>query len=243
MNGSQQEAEIRSIIPKEDVSLLKNRLIEVMDRDTYLYKSSKGEVAKNGPVSTWKYEMLIKTAKEVKVRAFSQVENGDATITWDDYASLQDSLCQAKKNNKSKGTLRQLVINLDKFLRYKTDWPGHASRWKPFPYIDTGRKVIESSSPKGLEFYTKYISGGGVIIVGGDDVDDNALLYSRDFVLYLTSKRPEFREILKDNQVRISLFGSPDTSSSSSISSPFIHLTVFSFSSKDLRVPSGRSPL
>jgi hypothetical protein len=44
-------------------------------------------------------------------------------------------------------------------------------------------------------------------------VDDNALLYSRDFVLYLTSKRPEFREILKDNQVRISLFGTPDTSS------------------------------
>ena len=103
LKDPQQESELRSISPEEYLSLLKNRFIEVMNRDTYSYKSPKGELAKNGPWSTWKYEMLITLAKEVRVEPFVQVNSDGETITWDDYTSLQESLCQAKKIIKVKG--------------------------------------------------------------------------------------------------------------------------------------------
>jgi hypothetical protein len=95
---------------------------------------------------------------------------------------------------------------LEKLL-HQTDWSGHASHWEAFEYIDTGPNVIESPSPPGLEHYTKYISGGGVIIVGGAAVPDEALLAAREAVVFMTSARPEFRDILQRNEVRISLFG------------------------------------
>ena len=86
------------------------------------------------------------------------------------------------------------------------EWSGFAGNWESFPYIETGRKVIESPSPKGLGHYKKYITAGGVIIVGGKKVPDEAFLASYDAVMYMTSEWPGVREILKQNEARISLF-------------------------------------
>ena len=85
--------------------------------------------------------------------------------------------------------------------------------WEPFPYIETGPEVIEAPSPQGLEFYTKYTTTSGVIIVAGPDVPDEAILAGRRSLEYQLSARPDFHEILKDNLVRVSLFG-PDGDSS-----------------------------
>ena len=52
-----------------------------------------------------------------------------------------------------------------------------------------------------------------MIIVGGAAVPDEALLAAREAVVFMTSARPEFREILKRNEVRISLFGPEGDSS------------------------------
>jgi hypothetical protein len=64
-----------------------------------------------------------------------------------------------------------------------------------------------------LEHYTKYITGAGVVIVGGNEVPDGAMLQARESVVYMTSARPEFRKILQRNQVRISIFGPSGDSS------------------------------
>lgn len=47
-----------------------------------------------------------------------------------------------------------------------------------------------------------------MIIVSGPEIDDEALLQARKSSVYMTSTMPGIREILKDNQVRISLFTS-----------------------------------
>ena len=86
---------------------------------------------------------------------------------------------------------------------------GFAGNWEAFPYIDTGAEVIESPSPEGLEFYTKYTTVSGVIIVGGPDVPDEAVLAARRSIEYQLSARPDFHQLLQESNVRISLFG-PD---------------------------------
>ena len=172
----------------------------------YSFVSFEGDIARNGPFATWVYEMLIEYSKKYNPGKFEKIKFADIEITLDDYLEYKNKLCDTYQNQKFNGTLRQLMIDINVLLKFRTDWPGHASKWLPFPYIDTGPKVIKSPSPKGLEFYTKYITGGGVIIVSGPEVDDGALLQGRKSVIYMTSKIPELRKILQDNEVRISVF-------------------------------------
>ena len=102
-------------------------------------------------------------------------------------------------------------------MNWRTSWPGHASKWESFPYIETGREVIKAPSPSGLEHYTKYITASGVIIVGGEKVQARAMLAAYDRVNYMLSARPEFHDILKENNVRISLFGPGSGSTTSEL--------------------------
>ena len=187
---------------------LRDQLEKTNKIEKYSYISPEGNIARNGSFSTWVYEMLLDNSKEYKPAQFSKIKFGDVEVTLDNYLEYKNKLCNAYQNQKSNGTLRNLIINISELLNYRNDWPGHASKWEAFPYIETGPKVITSPSPKGLEFYTKYITGGGVIIVSGSKVDDGALLQARKSVVYMTSKIPDIRKILKDNEVRISLFTS-----------------------------------
>ena len=185
---------------------LDNKLRDTHEIGKYSFVSFEGDIARNGPFSTWVYEMLIEYSKKYNPGKFEKIKFADIEITLDDYLEYKNKLCDTYQNQKFNGTLRQLMIDINVLLKFRNDWPGHASKWLPFPYIDTGPKVIKSPSPKGLEFYTKYITGGGVIIVSGPEVDDGALLQARKSVIYMTSKIPELRKILQDNEVRISVF-------------------------------------
>ena len=49
------------------------------------------------------------------------------------------------------------MIDSNVLLKFRTDWPGHASKWLPFPYIDTGPKVIKSTITP-IETNRTYIS-------------------------------------------------------------------------------------
>ncbi len=210
---SQDFASAKQIDARQYLELLGDGLEDVWNRDTYFYESSSGGIARNGPTATWIFEMGIEVAIKWAPESFLSVRNpyGDHDVAWQDYVDYYASLCDAYEG---RGTLRPVVIHLDKLLWGETGngWPGHALRWKPFEYIDTGPNVVEAPSPEGLEHYTKYISGAGVIIVGGADVPDEAFLAAREAIIYMTSARPEFREILKAQQTRISLFASGDTS-------------------------------
>ena len=187
---------------------LRNKYQDVDETLTYSYVDASGEIARNGPFATWYYEMAIEDIMTVKPKAFNTfklLEMFGVSFEWQDYLEYVQSACDAYTGAGSK---RSLQVALEKFLEGGDhEWTGHASHWEAFEYIETGPSVIDSPSPPGLEHYTKYISGGGVIIVGGTTVPDEALLAARESVLYMTSARSEFREILKRNEVRISLFG------------------------------------
>ena len=187
---------------------LRNKYQDVEETLTYSYVDPSGPIARNGPFAAWYYEMAIEdimTVKPKKFSTFKVLQMFGVTFEWQDYLDYVQSACDAYTGAGSK---RSLQVGLEKFLEGgRHEWTGHASHWEAFEYIETGPNVIESPSPPGLEHYTKYISGGGVIIVGGATVPDEALLTARESVVYMTSARPEFREILKRNEVRISLFG------------------------------------
>ena len=187
---------------------LRNNLEKTSQIDKYSYVLDEKNIARNGPFSTWIYEMLLEYSKKFKPSKFNFVKFDEVEVTLGSYLEYKNKLCDTYQNQKFNGTLRHLMIDIDDLLNHRNDWPGHASKWEPFPYIETGPNIINSPSPKGLEFYTKYITGGGVIIVSGPEIDDEALLQARKSSVYMTSKMPGIREILKDNQVRISLFTS-----------------------------------
>jgi hypothetical protein len=175
------------------------------NNDTYSYVDPSGSIATNGPWATWFYEMAIQdVSSEFPEQFESVIAYGDHKVEWDEYLDYAQAVCDAYT---STGTRRSSQIALEKLINHDRHNNSHASRWEVFEYIDTGPSIIESPSPPGLEHYTQYITGGGVIIVGGAAVPDEALLAARESVVYMTSVRPDFQEILKRNEVRISLFG------------------------------------
>ncbi len=180
------------------------------DRKTYSYVSPTGSVARNGPFATWYYEMSIAYASAYVPTKFEvYTGHGHPGISWQDFVDYSEVLCDAGNDETLK---RRVQLALDVLLDH-TSWTGHASKWEAFEYIETGANVIDAVTPSGLEHYTKYITGAGVIIVGGSDVPDGAMLQARESVVYMTSARPEYREILQRNQARISLFGPSGNSS------------------------------
>jgi len=194
---------------------------KVIDSDEYFFilgddiddrhrqsKYSHPSGAQNGPFQTWTFEDAVKISSEVIPEEFDRInpfENDDG-ITWDRFEAFADALCFAYENGKG---LRNVTIAHADLMGRSSEIMGFAGNWETFPYIETGAEVIESPSPKGLEFYTKYTTVSGVIIVGGPDVPDEAVLSARRSIEYQLSARPDFHQLLQESNVRVSLFG-PD---------------------------------
>ncbi len=175
-------------------------------RDTYWFKADNGKLAKNGPRMTWVYEAALDVALNYVPPAAQEgsfINFEGKQLLWGDYLAFKQSLCDAYYEEDTK---RRMIINLEILFDYEIDqW--HVTNWPiAFEYIETGPKVIQPVSPPGLEYYTKYIAGGGVMVTAGSNMPDVALLAARESILYMTSARPEFRQILQDNEVRIGLF-------------------------------------
>jgi hypothetical protein len=201
--------EAKEIPAREYFLNLKNASREVSENPIYWYISPNGSVARNGPEAYWYWKVFLKDASTFYPKKFQTIQIDDSRIQWSDYQEYSQAVCDAVSGS---GTRRQAQILHGKLLNFKNDWSGHASKWESFPYIETGASIIEAPSPLGLEHYTKYITGGGVIIVGGKEVLDEAFLAAREYVIYMTSAKPEFRNILMANEVRISLFGADNAS-------------------------------
>jgi len=194
---------------------------KIIDSDEYFFilgddiddrhrqsKYSHPSGAQNGPFQTWTFEDAVKISSEVIPEEFDRInpfENDDG-ITWDRFEAFADALCFAYENGKG---LRNVTIAHADLMGRSSEIMGFAGNWENFPYIETGAEVIESPSPKGLEFYTKYTTVSGVIIVGGPDVPDEAVLSARRSLEYQLSARPDFHQLLQESNVRVSLFG-PD---------------------------------
>jgi|TARA_B110000879_G_scaffold181638_1_gene239125 hypothetical protein len=163
------------------------------------------EKTTSGPVSHWFYKSALDYAGTAHLQQFDSFipEGADVAITWAAYQKYVDAICNVYLNQDSKAAL---FIEASVFVSEGLGWSAHASKWSEFEYLDTGRKVILSPSPSGLEHYTKYTAGAGIIIVAGEKVDDGALLAARDAFIYMTSARPEMRGILQRNHARVSLF-------------------------------------
>ena len=124
--------------------------------------------AQNGPFQTWTYEDAVRISSEIIPEEFDKIypfEN-DIGITWEKFEAFADALCFAYENGKG---LRNVTITHADLMGRSSEILGFAGNWENFPYIETGAEVIESPSPQGLEFYTKYTTVSGVIIVGGPD--------------------------------------------------------------------------
>lgn len=164
--------------------------------------------AQNGPFQTWTYEDAVRISSEIIPEEFDKINpfENDIGITWEKFEAFADALCFAYENGKG---LRNVTITHADLMGRSSEILGFAGNWENFPYIETGAEVIESPSPEGLEFYTKYTTVSGVIIVGGPDVPDEAVLAARRSIEYQLSARPDFHQLLQESNVRISLF-SPD---------------------------------
>ena len=195
----------QEIDPKHYARKLLNEINDVNDNTTYSYVSKSGRVTRNGPFAKWRYDAILKHVKLYKPRQFSSIRVGDQTLSWDQYLQFKAFVCEAYYG----APIRNVLVHVEMLSGKGNEWSGHASNWESFPYIETGKQVINSPSPQGLEHYTKYTTAAGVIIVGGKKVPDEAFYAARDAVIYMTSEWPEVRDILKENNVRISLFG-PD---------------------------------
>ena len=191
-----------AISAKEYIANLSDKSWQVHDNETYSFRLGE-KVARNGPHTTWYFEMFLEDVSSYRPHVFETVAMGSSPLYyWEDYLGYVNAVCDAYQDRMQ---VRSSLLAHDKFLNWTGDF-GKANNWEPFEYIETGREVIEAPNPDELEHYTQYITAGGVMIVGGDEVPEDAMLATYDRVIYMTSARPEFREILKANKVRISLF-------------------------------------
>ena len=156
-----------------------------------------------GAFNYWLAENTAEFMSLTTPKPFDTVRYANWDIRWEQFVTLQTALCNHRDGE---GNLKPVRLALDDIFREEGRWPGHSADWPTFAYVETGREVIPANSPEGLEHYTQYITGGGVMIVAGDDVDPEALLSAHDAVEYMTAARPEFRAILQGYHVRISLF-------------------------------------
>ena len=198
----------QNIINAEDyIDMITDAQNDVYDNRLYSYVSKSGSVAKNGPFGKWLYDEVDKISRAYRPEKFSKFRD----VTWQDYIKLEEAVC---KVNYKAGILREVAIAAQVVGGRANEWSGHAANWESFPYVETGRKVIKSPSPKGLSHYKKYIAAGGVIIVGAGKIPDEAFYASYDAVMYMTSEWSGVREKLKQNEARISLFYGADSNTS-----------------------------
>ena len=182
----------------------------VMRDTTYSYvfgddpEASGDYIAEFGPFDYNLFNESLEYFKLYKPSEFDVWDDWDFEITAEDILLLRQIACDITLDKK---IIRDFSIKLTELLGEAEEWKGHAANWEDFPYIETGNVVIESPSPEGLGHYKKYVTGGGVIIVGGKKVPDAAMLAAREAVVYMTSEWDGIRNKLKENKVRISLFG------------------------------------
>jgi len=197
-------AESKLIESDEYFFILGDDIDDRQRRSKYSHPSG----AQNGPFQTWTYEDAVRISSEILPEEFDKINpfENDIGITWEKFEAFADALCFAYENGTG---LRNVTITHADLMGRSSEILGFAGNWENFPYIETGPEVIESPSPKGLEFYTKYTTVSGVIIVGGPDVPDEAVLAARRSLEYQLSARPDFHQLLQESNVRVSLFG-PD---------------------------------
>ena len=190
-------------VPAEQFFALLEEQYQSLYESPFNYTSSAGEVARFGAFNYWLAENTAEFMSLTTPKPFDTVRYANWDIRWEQFVTLQTALCNHRDGE---ANLKPVRLALDDIFREEGRWPGHSADWPTFAYVETGREVIPANSPEGLEHYTQYITGGGVMIVAGDDVDPEALLSAHDAVEYMTAARPEYRAILQGYHVRISLF-------------------------------------
>ena len=128
---------------------------DVFRNETYSFRDG-DKVMRNGPFTTWYFEMFLQDVSSNVPEKFESISYGShPEYFWEDYVNYVVTVCETFHG---RDTLRNAVLAHSKLMNWQTDWPGHASKWESFPYIETGREVIKAPSPSGLEHYTKYIT-------------------------------------------------------------------------------------
>ncbi len=188
------------IDPNDFFSELHDNFRDLEENSIYNYNFE----VRNGPFILWQYEAAVELLKEIvpedNFRTLNEFGN---EITWEKYQNFTDALCETYTTGKN---IRNVTITGASLVGH-TELKAFAGNWDRFPYIETGQEVIASPSPSGLEYYTKYTSTSGVIIVGGENVPDKAMLAARRALEFQLSARPDFHPILEESNVRVSLFG------------------------------------
>jgi len=67
------------------------------------------------------------------------------------------------------------------------------------PLVPTYESAMIAPVPAAMgvdPFYKKYADAFGIPVMSSDKVPDAALLMARDIVIYMTTKRPEFRDAM-----------------------------------------------
>ena len=195
------------------VAELREKMDKTSEREKTPYLDTPddpNEYTTYGPVAHWFYESSLELAASFYVEKFDDFVpaeddsgRGGFKLSYQKYQDYMDALCDVYMQRDSKVNL---YLKAQMFINVGLDWVAHPANWTLFEYLETGRNVITAPSPPGLEYYTKYTTGAGVIIVAGKDVDDEALLHARDAFIYMTSAKPEMRGILQRNHARASLF-------------------------------------
>ena len=199
----------KAISAGEFIDGLVDAVDSVEQRTTYDFVTRGGTRIRSGPRALWMQEAFEKYLASYEPLKFKQERRGEKNFLWSDYIRWREAVCRVKLET---GSIRDSLVEHGRFAHYRTDWPGHASHWQPFPYLNVGSQVVAAPVIVGLEHYKKYTAGAGVVIVGGVEVPDEAMLQARKSVIYQTSVRPEFHDVLMNSKVRISLFFGEDTS-------------------------------
>ena len=154
-----------------------------------------------GPFLYWIYENTSSFLLKYQPRSLSKHQSKKLNI-------LLNRLCFVKRTKTGQRGYVLALIDFLNSIRNLGDYinEGHALLWKDFPYIDTGHKVIAAPKIKDLEYYKKYTSTSGIMIVGGEDISDEAMLAARIMVEYQLSERPDLHALIQTNKLRVSLF-------------------------------------
>ena len=188
-----------ALIKKNDFfEILVNRIENSLENNKYFPNY---EDTRYGPFLHWIYEDTSNYVKNNKPKNLKPTQA-------EKFNFLLNKLCFVQKTETGQRAYFLAVIDfidsieaLGVFIN-----EGHALLWQDFPYIQTGNTVIPAPNLKGLEFYKKYTSTSGVIIVGGQAISDKAMLAARKMLKYQLSERPDLHPIIKLNKMRVSLF-------------------------------------
>ena len=159
------------------------------------------EDTRYGPFLHWIYEDTANYVRRHKPKNLKPTQAEKFNI-------LLNKLCFVQKTKTGQRSYFLAVIDFLDSIENLGDFinEGHALLWPDFPYIHTGNKVIQAPRLEGFEFYKKYTSTSGVIIVGGKAISDKAMLAARKMLKYQLSERPDLHPIIRLNKMRVSLF-------------------------------------